>query len=114
MSEVKFFENEYGLPGIEGDEIKVEFVDLGEGCEGYFDSNDPEDVHLLRFDAFRKDENGDWNGDDGSYCTIIPYDTDKENLKKLLQVIFNGITFSQFKKTCEQMSWASPEWLEEK
>lgn len=71
------------------DDVKAEWVRLGEGWNGDYDPDDPEDEELLRFDISVL-EDGEWVAvDDASYCTMVPATaTDKEKLE-LLKIILN-------------------------
>ena len=65
--------------------LKVELVDIGEGIQGDYDENDPDDLPLLRFDVSVRDPKpyyknyksavplgDDWEVvEDASYCTGI-------------------------------------------
>jgi hypothetical protein len=91
--------------------VAVEFVDLGEGYNGDYDPEDPEDTKLLRFDAYIKrtpsttfnEENGledndqdDYKGgwamrENSSFCTQVPADTPKETLRAVARGIATGL-----------------------
>ena len=69
---------------IRGDR-KVEWVDIGEGWNGDYDPDDPDDTALLRFDVleltnihglFSDSPVMEWEVlDDASYCTQMPADS---------------------------------------
>lgn len=90
--------------------VKVEWVDLGEGIHGDYNPENPNDVPLLRFDVYRW-EGFDWEPvDDASYCTNIPVDTPEETLIGLLGVIMEEVGDDvrdgiSIKKKCEGLSW---------
>lgn len=97
--------------------VKIQWVDIGEGLDGYYNSEDPEDVALLRFDVLV------WNGtdweqvDDGSYCTMMPVDTDKDTLRLALVTLMNNVweamsNGGSVKRVCEELSWMNPDWFE--
>lgn len=96
--------------------IKVEWVDLGEGFSGDWDPDDPEDQALLRFDISRF-ENKEWvEIPDASYCTLFPSDSSDElkikSLKHIMNYIYsNAASGRSIKKDCEQLSWIEPSWL---
>ena len=105
------------------DVIKVEFIDIGEGYNGDYDPEDPEDAELLRFDVYIQrdcsddklgEDDDEWvEVEDSSYCTYIHADTDKDKIEKAISVIFdeykncathirNG---GSVKKLGESLSW---------
>ena len=111
--------------------VKVEWTDLGEGMCGDYNPDDPDDVALLRFDAWvrvtgtnmdeiRGLENA-YKGDkwgyksNGSYCTLTPVETHGPVLERLAQIIANELANNLdnggWKSTAERMSYASPEWV---
>lgn len=109
-----FFENEYYLPALVRNDVKIEWVNLGEGYDGDYDKDNPEDVNLLRFDvSVFKD--GEWHEvEDGSYCTQVPATTNKKLLEKILASFMNYIYddvvgFGKAKRKCEMLSWTSPD-----
>ena len=59
MKKDKFSKNEYQLPVITRGVVKIEWVNLGEGYDGDYDPENPDDVNLLRFDVSKK-VNGEW------------------------------------------------------
>jgi len=93
---------------------KAEWVDIGEGMDGMYDPENPDDVALLRIDTYEL-VNGEWEMiDDGSYCTAMPVDTPPEILDAGLRVILeelNDLGGASAKKTMEGMSWMSPAWF---
>lgn len=71
------------------DNVKICWINIGEGINGDYDENNPEDINLLRFDVYVL-EDGDWIAvDDASYCTNVPSNTGKEELEKLLETLMN-------------------------
>lgn len=96
--------------------FRVEWVNLGEGWYGDYDDTDPEDVNLLRFDCFVR-EDGEWRDPgNASYCTRMPADTDPVILKQALKVIlgaFSNHYESGYKRTLEQLSWIGPDDFKE-
>ena len=94
------------------DDVKVIWENIGEGYNGDYDEDDPEDENLLRYTVYVKD-NGEWREvDDASYCTLVPADTDKEYLMKLLEILMDEFydvlhdnIDSSVKKLAERMSW---------
>jgi hypothetical protein len=67
---------------------RLEWVDLGEGLQGDYDPDDPEDVALLRADLYERID-GIWTEvPDGSYCTVTPVGTDADVLRKISDDLF--------------------------
>ena len=103
---------------IENDLIRVDWYDAGEGLCGDYHPEDPDDVHLLRFDVYKK-VGEDWEEvEDASYCTRMPYASDQELLVYSLYVIFKYYYDAlkddpdrSVKKLGEQLSWICPEDL---
>lgn len=93
---------------IEGD-IRVEWVDLGEGREGDFDPADPEDEPLLRFDvSFLED--GEWaDPGNASYCTRMRADAPEKILTAALQVLMTAVqdtrNAGKMKRRLQELSW---------
>lgn len=105
------------LPSAICGPIKVDWVNLNEGYSGDYNPKDPEDVNLLRFDVYGA-TNGKWEAlEGGSYCTRMPADTSIETLKKAALLIAQKCASAiengeSLKRTCEQLSWFEPEWVE--
>jgi hypothetical protein len=101
--------------------IKIEWIDLGEGWDGEWDPNDPEDQALLRFNASRRIASADgaelWDDIPGaSYCTRVPADTPEDVQTRLLEFlmekIYEPILQGQYiKKLCRELSWIEPNGL---
>jgi hypothetical protein len=109
--------------------VKVELEWIGEGEEGDYDENDPEDVPLIRYAIFRKcskddDENDIYSlceipiddGDrwyyvqDSSYCTQLPVTAPRDQLieaaKYILYLVEDGVrSFNREKRLYETISW---------
>lgn len=95
---------------FEWNDVRVEWVNLGEGCWGDYDPDDPEDENLLRFDVSRLVDNNWEMVDDASYCTGISAETPRETLIHLLEVIMGEVyepvtQGHSIKKICERLSW---------
>jgi hypothetical protein len=97
--------------------IKIEWVDLGEGWNGDWDPDDPDDTSLLRFDVSEL-KNNEWiEIPDASYCTQFPTNTPDHLKKRALHVIMNKIydhatTGQSIKRQCQFMSWIKPSDVE--
>ena len=108
------------------DKVKVMFEWIGEGLQGDYDDDDPNDIPLLRFDVFAHESLGNENAEDSmiedgwgfmldsSYCTQMPIDTDSDIITKALkhimievsEEVINGYSI---KKLCEKLSWIHPD-----
>jgi hypothetical protein len=91
--------------------VRVEWVYTDEGWWGDYDSSNPEDEALLRFDIHLRTPDGWIEMEDGSYCTRVPYDTPEDDLVKLAQVMANTMADTPGRRTAEVLSWVSPDWL---
>lgn len=72
--------------------LRVDWVSLGEGYNGDYDPNDPEDASLLRFDVYFTPWGTDgWTElDGGSYCTQLTVDASPKEKARLLKIIFDA------------------------
>ena len=112
------FESYY--PELIQDNVRVEWDgSCPEGVRGEYNPDDPEDIHLLRFYIFRKEED-EWVAcDDASYCTNFPADATHDQKMTALKIIMNEVYdtvhegVSSIKKCCERLSWIGLDWLEE-
>tara|TARA_Y100000034_G_C6904281_1_gene419116 strand:+ start:2184 stop:2564 length:381 start_codon:yes stop_codon:yes gene_type:complete len=92
---------------------QVEWENIGEGWSGDYNSDDPDDVNLLRFHVLELNGEGEWEDmEDASYCTRMPADTPDNGLRRAAKIIM-GQTWgeSNIKKICEHLSWISPDDL---
>lgn len=99
------------------DNVKVEWVELGEGWAGEYDPDDPDDEELLRFDVSIF-QNGEWE-DVISYCTQFPVKSTKEQQEKALAYLmdhfYEPLTKGDgIKHIAAEMSWISLETIGEK
>jgi len=97
-------------------DIRVEWEDIGEGISGDYNPDDPNDVELLRFYFGKRDEDGNWEDlDDGSYCTQFPANADTALRARALELLmdraYDDILAGGYKRTLEELSWISPEWI---
>lgn len=99
-------------------QVRVEWDCLGEGLlGGEYNEDDPQDVDVLRFYVMHMNEEGEWvEVDDGSYCTQVPSDADESvlqaGLRKIMNDVYDDVVAERsIKKTCETLSWMSPEQL---
>ena len=94
------------------DNVKVIWENIGEGYNGDYDEEDPEDDNLLRFTVYVKEDECWMQVDDSSYCTYVTADTDNEKLMELLNVLmvefYNVLhydIYASVKKLGETMSF---------
>ena len=100
---------------IEGPVVRADWYDADEGLCGDYNPEDPDDIHLLRFDIYIK-KDGEWEPvDDASYCTRVPFETDTDTLVKLLYSIYkeydnvlSSDPAASVKKLGETLSWIEP------
>ena len=104
---------------IENDRIRIEWYNAEEGLCGDYNPNDPEDVNLLRFDVYLKDQKGGLQAiEDASYCTRMPADTPDEILKRGLRMLLKEYSVleqdpeASVKKIGERLSWMEPAWFQ--
>jgi hypothetical protein len=86
--------------------VVVEIEHIGEGLNGDYNPNDPEDKRLLRFTVLVNEV----PVDDASYCTLIPADAPKGLqfmvAKKILGAVYAPIINGKsIKRLCEKLSW---------
>jgi hypothetical protein len=121
------------------DGIRVSLDCIGEGWNGDYNENDPDDEALMRFDVYIKQPEtfnypypNDWYPlDDASYCTAFPESASQElqdkavrfimdevkdslleNFNSILEAIEGGDYASGgIKKRCEHLSWIDPTWV---
>lgn len=90
----------------------------GEGMSGDYDNTNPEDMPLLRFTFYTKDEHGDATEiANGSYCTqlSLPQSMDEINAAAQIMANITQKTMSSggnMKKVFEELSWAEWDWVE--
>lgn len=79
---------------VDNDLVRVSFWDCGEGWQGDFNPDDPEDSHLLRLDVLVAADSG-YEGEEtddplwlsppgGSICTAVQIETDRDTLFAIL------------------------------
>lgn len=102
--------NEYGLPVLTKNNVKIEWVNLNEGNDGDYDPSDKNDANLLRFDVSHK-VNDEWEAvKDGSYCTRVQASTDNQKLLEhlivFMDIIYDDVSkHGKAKRLCESLSW---------
>lgn len=102
------------------DDCRVDWCELGEGLNGDYDPDDPDDIELLRFDVYKRIDR-EWEPvNDASYCTQVPVSATKEQRKWLLTYIMDeywhgglmSYPDNSVKKLGEKLSWISLETIE--
>lgn len=89
----------------EHDNIKVVLEHIGEGINGEFDPEDPNDVPLIRFTIYKDGE----QVDDASYCTNLSIHEDRLQLEEIAMEILGCVYLpllhgQSIKKMCEKLS----------
>ncbi len=110
MKKDAFFVNDSKLPSIIRGNVRIDWVNIGEGFDGDYDPENPDDVNLLRFDVYRNDGVNWVEVDDGSYCTQVPAKTNHATLRRILSSFMDYIhdditSVGKAKRKCEQLSW---------
>ena len=97
-------------PSIQRGPVRVSMIDLGEGYNGDYDPDDPDDAPLWRFDVYVKD-GGSWEPlDDCSYCTRLPTTAPKAQVEAVLRTILEAVyepvsRGDGAKHLCSRLSW---------
>jgi hypothetical protein len=97
---------------VEHKGLRVTWEWIGEGWNGDYNPDNPDDDPLLRFSCDRFDvDSMDWVGmEDASYCTRLPISTPTRHLAIASAIILEEIdTDSSYKKALEHLSWFCPE-----
>ena len=99
---------------VEHNGYRVTWEWIGEGNDGDYNPDDPEDQPLLRFSCDKytdRDEDGNlidsWEGmENASYCTQLPITTPKQYLARGAAIILEAIdTDKSYKRELERLSW---------
>lgn len=100
--------------GVEA--LQVSWIDIGEGMDGDYNPEDPDDEALFRLDVMAK-RFGEWDWvDDGSICTCTPTETNEATLLKLLEIAMDKIhpyylkNNGRIKKVMDDLSYMNPDW----
>jgi hypothetical protein len=102
---------------VEEDGVKVEYDWMGEGDNGDYQPDNPEDKPLLRFTVYQL-KGATWHPvEDSSNITLLPITTSEEILGKLARYILNIVKNHvligrKIKGECERLSWISEGVLE--
>ena len=95
---------------LEGPTFAVTLQWLGEGNDGDYNPNDPEDEPLLRFDTDRRIDGGWEEVDAGRYCVHFRADITAEDAQLAAKYLLDRIEIaggSHPKRLCEQLSWTT-------
>lgn len=109
-------ENEQGVQLIRG-AIMVELEDIGEGYNGDWNADNPNDIPLLRFTVSRIENGEPQQIDDASYCTLInAITTTTEQRQRALETIMDRVydpatAGRSIKRLCEGLSWMDAKGL---
>lgn len=103
--------------GLQDNRLMVYLVDIGEGYEGDYDPEDPDDAELLRIDAYPLKEDGTIDDDRTfSVCTSIKKDSTPLIQRKAIHHIYWAIRQfmkdnpgSSLKAVMEDLSYLSDE-----
>ena len=92
--------------------FRVDWYNCGEGFNGDYNPEDPNDINFLRFDVYYMND-GQWEEvEDASYCTTVPATESPIRLKNLLEGILHEYSLTDYpncsvKKLGESLSWIS-------
>lgn len=97
--------------------VVIEWVELGEGWCGDYDPNDPDDVEMLRFDAYIAGHEWEDGYPTYSYCTSFPVSSSPEvreaGLKYLMEHLYEPMSKGErCRHLAEEMSWINPSYVE--
>ena len=94
--------------------VRVEWDSIGEGFNGDYNPDNPDDKELLRFYISKRDNGtGNWEDvADASYCTCFSADADDKMKMRALEIIMDRvydyvISDISIKKICEELSYLS-------
>lgn len=98
---------------IQGDVVRADWYDAGEGLCGDYNPDNPHDIHLLRFDIYVRDYDDKWKEvEDASYCTRVAAAENRDVLAKALRYIYDRYdevlscdVETSVKKLGEHLSW---------
>jgi hypothetical protein len=98
--------------------LQVQWVNLGEGWDGDWRPDDPQDTNLLRFDLLVREGEAWVDPGAASYCTQMPAGTARETLEAALRIILNRVEAAYrsgngHKHVLEELSWMNAAWVAE-
>lgn len=97
--------------------IGVAFADMGEGHDGDYNPEDPDDEPLLRLDFMQMDEDGNYLDIDGSGCTQV--NADKATMDQRQCFLEMAMAYAQehvvrgdrsFKRLVGALTWQDQDW----
>lgn len=96
------------------DPFKIELTFEGEGYNGEYNENDPEDQRLLRFTIYKTNDGNTYEQiDEGSYCTQITDNNDPELIEKvekaLMTIFRKAEELNSYKRILQTLSWLTDE-----
>lgn len=102
----------FQIKALVRDNVKVEWMAIGEGLHGDYDPEDPQDIELLRFSVSVL-RDGFWEEkENASYCTQFPVSASAEEQVAGLQLLLGQFHYVlspnidiSVKKLAEKMSW---------
>lgn len=113
MTKQEWFENHQGEEAVtlKGFGLRVEMEYDGEGVDGDYFHDDPNDEPLMRFWVFDKEEDGE-QMDNGSFCTQLKAYDDGATIDKAVNLILHeakeAVKAGQgFKRKMAELSWLS-------
>lgn len=88
------------------DRLSLSWEDLGEGYDGDWDPQDPDDRPLLRFTVLLEDE----QLDGCSYCTQLPVSMPPAKLEQYARLILARVREERAgggsgRRACQELSW---------
>ena len=103
------------------DGVMVELINIGEGVQGDYNEENPDDVNLLRFYVYTSEsmtsdiDAEDWYEVD-SWCTNLPAELPDKQLQKGLRILFKEFYSAlkddhtvSIRRLGDTMSWISEE-----
>jgi hypothetical protein len=94
-----------------GDKFRASLEWIGEGEDGDYRPQDPNDRPILRFDVSQKDENGEWEDvPDSSYCMQLDARLPRATRELAANLILRTVEEAHaaglsLKRVCERLSW---------
>ena len=105
------------LESIRGD-VMVQLEWIGEGLNGDYSSNDPQDEPRMRFTVCERVSKNEWvDIENASYCTRLdprlPQDVLQKACDRILADVYEDVAAGNtIKKKCEQLSWIDSSWVD--
>ncbi|MDI6773434.1 MAG: hypothetical protein QME77_12750 [bacterium] len=95
---------------VERDGVRVAFEWIGEGWDGDYNSDHPEDEPLLRFTVYRRVGDELVDVDSGSYCTAVSALTSRDVVIQLALAVLDRVedharVGQSIRRIAEELSW---------